>query len=410
MNLKSPAIKVAIFLLVASLLAGCNVFSRATPQALPTLALDSGAAPSSGASTTSSQVDFTGVRASGVVAPAQQAQLAFTLAGKLEAVNVTVGDHVEAGQAIAQLEGQESMQATISAAQFELTQAQLALDGLNKDLDVRQAEALKAIADYQDAVRDAERVILNMNTSAPQVDLDAAYANMILAKSRLERARDDYEPYEKKDEDNPVRAGLLSKLAAAQKAYDATVRTYNNLGGTANPIDLQQAQANLEVAQAQLAKAQRDHEILKVGPDPDQVRLAEARLANAETQLTSAQAALDHLTLSAPFAGTISSVNLHAGEWVLPGQTVVVLADLDHMRIETTDLSERDIPGIKTGQTVTAFVKALNLDVSGVIVQIAPLADTLGGDVVFKTTIELDAPPAELRAGMSVEVQFEPES
>jgi hypothetical protein len=39
-------------------------------------------------------------------------------------------------------------------------------------------------------------------------------------------------------------------------------------------------------------------------------------------------------------------------------------------------------------------------------VAIAPLADTLGGDVVYKITIDLDAPPAGLRAGMSVEVQF----
>jgi hypothetical protein len=39
---------------------------------------------------------------------------------------------------------------------------------------------------------------------------------------------------------------------------------------------------------------------------------------------------------------------------------------------------------------VTVFIKALNQDVAGKVSAIAPLADTLGGDVVYKTTIDLD--------------------
>ena len=37
---------------------------------------------------------------------------------------------------------------------------------------------------------------------------------------------------------------------------------------------------------------------------------------------------------------------------------------------------------------------------------ISPLADTLGGDVVYKVTITLGKIPSNLRAGMSVDVQF----
>jgi hypothetical protein len=51
-------------------------------------------------------------------------------------------------------------------------------------------------------------------------------------------------------------------------------------------------------------------------------------------------------------------------------------------------------------------VKALNQDVTGHVSEISPLAETLGGDVVYKTTIKLDSQPAGLRAGMSVDVQF----
>jgi len=97
---------------------------------------------------------------------------------------------------------------------------------------------------------------------------------------------------------------------------------------------------------------------------------------------------------------------IEPGETALPGTPVLVLGDLDHLRIETTDLSERDVPKIETGQPVTVVIKALNQSVTGRVSQISPLASTLGGDVVYKTTIDLDARPSGLRAGMSVEVQF----
>jgi len=397
--MKNKALTILLILLT---LTGCNAFTRNTPQALPTIVLGetspTNQAPLPGAGG--------GATASGIMVPAQEAQLVFTLSGKVNRVEVAVGDQVKAGQVLVQLEGQENLEAAVSATQYELEQAQQALEALDKDLDVQQAQALKAIADYQDAVRDAERVIANLNSAAQQVDLEAAYANMLLAKDRLERARDDYQPYENKPEDNLQRAALLSKLAQVQKNYDATVRTYNNLLGKANPIDLNQAEANLALAQAQLVKAQRDSEILKSGPDQDKVRLAEARLANAQTQLAASQAALDHLTLTAPFAGTIAEVKVSSGEWLIAGQPVLLLADLDNLRVETTDLSERDVPKVEVGQAVTVSIKALGQDALGRVRDISPLANTLGGDVVYKTTIELDTLPPGLRAGMSVEVQF----
>jgi len=109
--------------------------------------------------------------------------------------------------------------------------------------------------------------------------------------------------------------------------------------------------------------------------------------------------------MKAPFAGTVTQVNFQSGEWVIPGQAIVALADLEHPRIETTDLSEKDVPQVEVGQPVTILIEALNQEVMGRVSEIAPLADTLGGDVVYKTTIDLIRFPW-LAVGMSVEVQF----
>jgi len=181
----------------------------------------------------------------------------------------------------------------------------------------------------------------------------------------------------------------------------------NYLLSLPDPIEVAKADAELEVARTELEAAQREFDRLQNGPDPEARALAEARVKNARAQLAASQAALDDLILKAPIEGTVSRVNLHNGEWVLPGQTILTISDLDHLRVETTDLSERSVPGVAVDQVVIVSVEALNQEITGRVIEIAPLADTIGGDVVYRTTIELDTYPDGLRAGMSVDVYFE---
>jgi multidrug resistance efflux pump len=402
MRLKAFLILLVTLSLIGLSLSGCNALGKNTPEPLPTVVL--------GDQNTSTQSPALGgsaaATASGIVVPAQQAEMVFTSGGKVQTVHVAANEQVKAGQVLVTLAGGEELLANVESARMELLAAQQALDALYKDMDVKQAQALKTIADNQDAVRDAERVLLNLKTQSQQFDVDAAYANIILARDKLERAQEDFEPYANKPADNVTRAAYLSQLAQAEKEYDALVRKYNNLLGTANAIDLSQAEANLAIARADLAKSQRDYETLQKGPIPEDVALAQARLVTAQAQLEAAQSALEDIELRAPFDGTVTDLNVHSGEWTTAGEPVLTLIDLQTLHVETTDLSERDVPKIEIGQPVTVLIKALNQDVTGHVSEISPLADTLGGDVVYKTTIELDEQPAGLRAGMSVEVEF----
>jgi multidrug resistance efflux pump len=94
------------------------------------------------------------------------------------------------------------------------------------------------------------------------------------------------------------------------------------------------------------------------------------------------------------------------GETVMPGQAVFTLADLIQLRAETTDLSERDVAQVAVGQRATVYVEALETEIGGRVVDIAPQADTVGGDVVFAVTIALEDQQPGLRWGMSVEVEI----
>lgn len=162
------------------------------------------------------------------------------------------------------------------------------------------------------------------------------------------------------------------------------------------------------LAQRDAARAQLD--LLQAGPTVEQVAAVEAAVAQAEAAVQAARATRRRQAeLRAPFAGTVTALEVAPGGTVLPGQAVLVLADLSRLQVETTDLSERDIAGVAVGQTAHVSVEAPGMQVTGRVVQIALQATTLGGDVVYQVVIALDEQPADLRWGMSVEAEIVPE-
>lgn len=162
---------------------------------------------------------------------------------------------------------------------------------------------------------------------------------------------------------------------------------------------VREAEAEVLAADAQIRYLNR------LATDPLHYESAAADLARAQALLESAKATLlTQSTLTAPFDGTIVSVDIAPAETVVPGQVVIVLADLSKYQIETTDLSERDITRVQIGQQANVFIEALNEEFTGKVVDIDRVSSTLGGDVVFKVTIELDQQPKGLLWGMSADV------
>jgi HlyD family secretion protein len=96
-----------------------------------------------------------------------------------------------------------------------------------------------------------------------------------------------------------------------------------------------------------------ERDTLENGPDPEDLAAAEARLANAEASLAAAQAVYDDLVLEAPFDGTIGELYVNESEWISPRQPAMLIADLGHLRVETTDLNEIDVARIEVGDTAT---------------------------------------------------------
>lgn len=192
-------------------------------------------------------------------------------------------------------------------------------------------------------------------------------------------------------------------------AVDVKVGDKVTAGQSLVTLDTTLQEARVREAEANLLAAQVDLKYkIRLGLDPVHRETAEAQVARTQALVDSAKAILaSQSTLTAPFDGTIVSLDIAPAEIVVPGAPLIVLGDLSRYKIETTDLSERDITRIQIGQPVTVRIEALGEDFTGKVSDIARTSTTLGGDVVYKVTIELDKQPEGLLWGMSADVKIE---
>ena len=135
-------------------------------------------------------------------------------------------------------------------------------------------------------------------------------------------------------------------------------------------------------------------------------QVADAELLQAQAALDVAKGTLAQNTLKTPFDGTIISVDVQPGEFVQAGQRLILLADLDSLHFETTDLSENNVTAISIGQAATIFVDALEEEFPGTVTRISPISETLGGDVVYRVSVKPNARIDGLLWGMSAEIDF----
>jgi HlyD family secretion protein len=333
------------------------------------------------------------VNATGKAVPTQYSRLGITLPGVVDEILVEEGDQVQEGDVLLRLKGEEDLNAAISGANFEITAAQKALDDLYKNAQTAQTQTLEAIATQERLVRDARYQLDNFTPPQVQSKMTATEA-LEWAKQRLDTAYAAFEPYKYYSENDSTREDRKEDYDDAQADYNAAVKRF-------------QYETELTTAQANLQKALDDFAIWKDGPDPKDVAVAQARLDNAKAALAAAEAKLEDLELLAPFSGTVSEVNVRLGEWVNPGQPVLVVANLADLQVETTDLNEIDAARVKVGNPVTVTFDALpGVEVKGVVKSVAPKASE-GSGVNYTVVVTLDELPELLRWGMTAFVDIE---
>lgn len=413
----------------------------------------------------------TGVLTASGTIEGTQIEIASEVGGRVLEVLVKEGDSVHAGQVLvrfddallqaqlaqakASLEAaqanyalvsrgstEEQRQLAIAAAELELIDARQALKDLQESSRLTEAQLLQSIAAAEKVLDDARQHLDAVRGEADPDDVDAAWAAVVMARDRLEKAQEDFAPYEKKDEDNLRRATFLAKLAAAQQAYDSMVYRYNSLVGESNRYVVALAEADVALAEAKLADARRQYENLEGGVDPDALALAEARVKVAESRLVAARAgtpaeelaaALAHVdqaeqalealavqeektVIAAPADGVILVRAAEPGEVLIAGAPLLTLLKMDELTI-TVYIPEDRYGQIETGERAVVEVDSFPGEkFEATVLRIADKAEFTPRNVqtvegrrttVFAVELAVADPEGKLKPGMPADVTFE---
>ena len=115
----------------------------------------------------------------------------------------------------------------------------------------------------------------------------------------------------------------------------------------------------VQAAEARLARARADLNLLEAGSWKEDLAVARADVAKAEAEVGAARVEIDRLMVRAPVAGEILQVNIRPGEFAqsgVPTQPLLLLGSLDKMHVRV-DIDENDAWRFHPKAKATAFLR-----------------------------------------------------
>jgi len=384
------------------------------------------------------------VSATGTVESTQTNYVYSTQAYQVLAVHADVGDKVQAGDLLCELDGsvledqieakelansvsEKAAKQQVKTARDSYNAAKSALNsGANAGIISAQSGVQNAYDAWQKAIRTYNNYIGGTNaTVVAQNNAVASARNSVdLAKSAYQAALNGI-PDNNISVDDPLPASYSSLLpqktaydnaqislatanaqsAAAQNTADATLVEYQAAMDSAyNAYLAAQKQLNAaEVsAKAQLQSSQNALESAQIGANTDVANLTVEQLRES----------LEDTRIKAPISGTVTAAYAKVG--ANGTGLLFVIEDTDHLQIDTT-VKAYDIGSVKEGLPVIIKSDSTgDQEFQGTIESIAPTSlknslgqtDTASSDVLFDTKVAVTSPGTGLRIGMSARLTF----
>ncbi len=233
--------------------------------------------------------------ATGDITPLIQVDLFPKVSGYLERIDVNLGDSVNQGQVIAQIDRTEFFQ-KVKEAEAKVAQAKAYLaevEAGSRPEELRQAE---------EAVRQAQSRFDNAKLQRERVD--ALFKRQVISKKEADIAEMEY-----------------------------------------------------TVAEAQLAASQQNLKLVREGVRQEVKEGSRAKLKEMEALLAQEQIRLQNTNIVAPFQGEIIRKYLDGGALVSPSTPIVSLVHTMTLKI-VANVLERDIPLLKPGMKATIRTEA----------------------------------------------------
>ena len=207
----------------------------------------------------------------------QSAVLVWQTTGVVGQVNATRGQVVSTDAVLAELK-QSSLPQSIILARANIVAAQKTLDNL-LNTSVARANAELALMKAQKALDDATKAQRSkqFQVASPET-IDIVHANLITANDALDKAEAIFNRNNNRGESDPVYAAALAMYAKARQNQIVAQYNYDYVKGLPNSLDVQTANASLDVAQANLTAAKQEWDRVKDGPNQQDVSAAQAQV------------------------------------------------------------------------------------------------------------------------------------
>jgi len=225
-------------------------------------------------------------------------------------------------------------------------------------------------------------------------------------------------------------SGYITGIFVADGASVSKGQKLYEIDRTRYAADVEQAKSNLAIAEANLARLQRDVERYRKLAEQDAIAKqtldyaetdfnnAQAQVASARAALTTAQTNLNRAVIIAPFSGTIGISAVRMGALVSAGSTLLNrISSVDPIAVDFP-VNEREIPRFNALRRSDAVVRDSIISITlpggqayshpGKLIAIDRAVDRNTGTITVRASF---ANPDELlRAGMATTVQVRRQS
>jgi len=418
--------RIAIFLLFVILFGGGGYLYLQLPSQ-QTVTLTNGNVLQTAKATTGDLVLF--ASGTGTVVSAAESSFGFNASGQVTQINVNVGDTVEAGQVLAQLDD--------TYAKLALEQAQEAMDALTSDAAMATAEQTLAAAltsydstkpaleylispevlYWEENIADREKILADAKTAVERDSSDAAKQAVTQAEASLKYAQNSLAYFRQVYNDSYVKSNF-TQYETVRRPFGHTreepVRIEDANGNLVNLIyaptdgEIGMARGAYDLAKASIVEAQTYIDVLSGAEIPEGATGADlVTYIKTKHALKTAQKNLDATKLIAPTSGTVTSLDINAGDLVSTGSAVITISNLDQPYSLNAFLDAEDWGQIQQGYEVEVTFDILpDLIFKGKVTNVYPTLDTFSArSTLVHFTAQLDESiPYELPSGAAASV------